>query len=36
VADRAQAESFRVTSFLPKPFDMDELIQVVADCVRAE
>jgi DNA-binding response OmpR family regulator len=33
VADRAQAESMRVASFLPKPFDMDELMQIVADCV---
>jgi two-component system OmpR family response regulator len=34
VADRAQAENLRVESFLAKPFDMDELLQVVADCVR--
>jgi DNA-binding response OmpR family regulator len=34
VADRAQAESRRVASFLPKPFDMDELLDRVAECCR--
>src|SRR5438045_3639160 len=27
VADRAQAERLRVASFLPKPFEMDELLE---------
>jgi CheY-like chemotaxis protein len=33
VADRAQTGSLRVESFLAKPFDMDDLLDLVAEAV---
>ena len=33
VADRAQSEQLDVASVLPKPFDMDELLDLVASMV---
>lgn len=35
VGDRARAENLGVGSFLPKPFDMDDLVRAVGDALEA-